>query len=109
MMKLLLPLLWLAAVSVYAAAETGQPRVIEFTASVEYIDVEGGFYALRADHEKSYIPLFLDDIFQQEGLRLRVSAEVKANMMGIHQRGAYIRILTLMPSNCHDVYVVYQE
>jgi hypothetical protein len=79
------------------------PRLLEFTGTVTYIEVEGGFYGIITDQGEKFKPLFLDDLLKQEGLRVRVTAVLRPNMMGFHQWGHYIVPLHIIPSACLDV------
>lgn len=83
--------------------DTSQPALLEFTGKIVYVQLEGGFYAIRADNGKKYVPLNLTDALKDTGLTLQdnlsvqVKAEKQEQMLGIHIWGEYIHILSLTP------------
>jgi hypothetical protein len=103
-MRFFLPLLLLLLMGNAVADNNAPPPLplIEFTAIINYEEIEGGFYTLVSDNGNNYTPLFLPELFRQEGLRVRVTAELRPTMMGFHQRGSYIRLLHIIPSACID-------
>jgi hypothetical protein len=73
------------------SAET-QP--LSFKGTVNYINLEGGFWGIVSDDGRHYDPINLAEEFQQEGLRVQVEAVVK-NCVGIHMWGTIIEITAI--------------
>jgi hypothetical protein len=67
----------------------------EFTGTVVYMDLEGGFYAIDADDGNKYDPLNLPEAFRKEGMRVKVSAQHQTDIMSIHGYGTIIKILAI--------------
>ncbi len=75
------------------AKEKGE--VIEFTGTVSYVDLEGGFFAIVADDGKKYVPANLYEKFSQAGLRVKVKARIRKNVASIHMYGVPIDIVSI--------------
>ncbi|QXD13823.1 hypothetical protein GQ464_010095 [Rhodocaloribacter litoris] len=61
------------------------------TGTILHLDIEGGFYGLVADDGTRYLPLDLDEAFQQNGLRVRFEAE-PAQVLTLQQWGRPVRL-----------------
>ncbi|MCP4698499.1 MAG: hypothetical protein GY862_16855 [Gammaproteobacteria bacterium] len=88
-----------------SAANAGQadkpdPNVFESFGNIVYVPVEGGFYGIVDDAGAKYNPRNLPEVFQQEGLRVRIKAKLLGGMMGFHMWGRYIDIISIVPTNC---------
>lgn len=79
-----------------ATEQTDSTEALTFTGMVRYVGLEGGFYALEADDGTSYDPLNLPDEFKEDGLRVRVEAMPKPEMMSMRQYGTIIEIQTMV-------------
>ena len=78
------------------SASTQAPAdAFEFTGTVIYMDLEGGFYAIDADDGNKYDPLNLPQAFRKEGLRVKVSAQHQTDVMSMHMYGTIIQILKI--------------
>jgi hypothetical protein len=66
-----------------------------FSGTVEYIDLEGGFYGI-IDHDDRYDPLNLPEEFQIEGLRVFVVAKIVDDQVSFHMWGTIIKILFIL-------------
>jgi hypothetical protein len=75
-----------------AAQDSG---LLSFTGTVAYKSLERGFFALDADDGQKYMPINLAKDFAIDGLRVRVSARVRADMAGIHMYGTLIEIVEI--------------
>jgi len=70
-------------------------RVLEFTGTVVWVPLEGGFFAIEDDSGQTYDPINLPREFQQSGLRVRGTALLRMDMASIHMYGKLIEILTI--------------
>lgn len=64
---------------------------VPMTGTILHLDIEGGFYGLVADDGTRYLPLDLDEAFQQNGLRVRFEAE-PAQVLTLQQWGRPVRL-----------------
>ncbi|MHC1745715.1 MAG: hypothetical protein AB9895_01065 [Negativicutes bacterium] len=76
------------------------PEMVNFTGTVNYIDLEGGFWGIVAADGKKYDPLNLPMEFKKEGLRVHVEGVVK-NVIGIHMWGTVIEITVINKEDIH--------
>ena len=69
---------------------------VDITGTVRHFDLEGGFWAIRGDDSVTYDPRNgVPDAFRQEGLRVRLRARRLEGVMGTHQVGPIVEVLTL--------------
>ena len=71
------------------------PDVASGVGTIQFFDLEGGFYGLVADDGARYDPLNLDEAFQQDGLRVRFRARLRTGVMTIRQWGKPVEILEM--------------
>lgn len=64
------------------------------TGTIQYIDLEGGFFGIVADDGAKYLPINLDEAFQKDGMRVRFEAE-PVDVMTIYQWGTPVRLLSI--------------
>ncbi len=69
------------------------------TGTIQYIDLEGGFFGIVADDGAKYLPInldeaFQDEAFQKDGMRVRFEAE-PVDVMTIYQWGTPVRLLSI--------------
>ncbi|MEX2400540.1 MAG: hypothetical protein WD423_07185 [Rhodothermales bacterium] len=69
--------------------------MIEATGTVQYVDVEGGFYGLVADDGSKYDPSGLPDDFQEDGLRVAFTAEPRENVLTSRMWGQVVRLIEI--------------
>jgi hypothetical protein len=62
------------------------------TGTVQYINLEGGFYGIIDEDGNKYDPVNLPDEFKQDGLRVKFSAKILKDQMSIHMWGTLIEI-----------------
>jgi hypothetical protein len=74
---------------------TADPDVIVLTGTIRFFALEGDFFAIRADDGKTYDPINLPPDYQKDGLRVRVRARLRADMLGVHMVGPIIEILSI--------------
>jgi len=84
---LILPFLFLPALRI--------SNLTTFTGTVEYIDLEGGFYGI-VTHDTNYDPLNLPVDFQVEGLRVFVLAKITEDQVSFHMWGTLIEVLYIL-------------
>jgi len=67
---------------------------INVTGTVTHFDLEGGFWAIKGDDGKTYDPVGsgLPTEFQKEGLRVRVEAVPRPDMVSVHMTGTLVEI-----------------
>ena len=71
------------------------PDVLEVTGTVRFFSQEGGFFAIQGDDAKTYDPINLDVKYQKEGLRVRFTARLRPDMVGVRMVGPIIEILQI--------------
>lgn len=69
--------------------------VISGTGTVQYIELEGGFYGIVADDSTRYLPRALEDAFREDGMRVRFRVEVREDVMTAQMWGQPVRILEM--------------
>ena len=74
------------------APPPGRVRMIDFTGTVVFKSIEGGFYAIDGDSGEKYNPINLPKEFQKDGLHVKVSAR-PAEGMSIRMYGHLIEII----------------
>ena len=72
--------------------------IISGVATVQHVELEGGFYGLVADDSTRYNPQNMDSTYHEDGLRVRFRA-VKKDVMTTQMWGQPIEILDMMPLN----------
>ena len=76
-----------------------QKSIIEGTGTINYIDLEGGFYGIISDNSfygfKSLDPINLPVEFQEDGLRVKFKARILWNRVSFHMWGLMVEILEI--------------
>lgn len=63
------------------------------TGTISFIDLEGGFFAIKSDDGAKYDPTgSLDESFQEDGLRVRFSVTPKEGVMTTRQWGTPVDV-----------------
>jgi hypothetical protein len=65
------------------------------TATVRFLSIEGGFYALRGDDSVTYDPTNLAKSFQVDGLRVQSRLTIRNGAVGIHAVGSIVDIVEI--------------
>ena len=65
---------------------------LESSGTVQYVDLEGGFYGIVTDDGHRWDPTNLSDEFKVDGLRVRVRATPATGRMGTHMWGTIVEI-----------------
>lgn len=97
-MRFLLVFLMTITVAIAACAtgnDTTEENVIETTGTVQYVDLEGGFYGLVADDGTRYDPSGLPDEFQEDGLRVEFQAEPREGVVTTRMWGQIVRLIEI--------------
>ena len=79
--------------SAVLAAGCAPNRTVHVTGSVHRMTMEGGFWVIRDEDGATYDPIGgLSPEFQQEGLRVKVDAEIKPDVVSTHMAGTMVQI-----------------
>jgi hypothetical protein len=68
---------------------------LEFTGVVVYIEIEGGFFALRTNAGTTYEPVNLPERFTVNGMKVRVTARSRADLGSYRMVGPIIEIRSI--------------
>ena len=68
------------------------PNLVTFTGTITYQQLEGGFWGIIGKEGEKYNPVNLPADFKKEGLRVRVIALPKKDMVSIRMWGTIIEI-----------------
>jgi hypothetical protein len=72
------------------------PGAIRVNGTVQYYNLEGGFWAVRGDDGVTYDPIAgLSPAFQRENLRVTLVAKIRTDMGSIHMVGPLVEILSI--------------
>lgn len=69
--------------------------MVKARGTVQFIELEGGFYGIVTDDGKKYLPLTLGEPFQQDGLRVAFTARVRNDMASIYMWGTLVEIVEI--------------
>ncbi len=88
---------WIRTILLLLAVTGCAPnRTVHFTGAVHRFTTEGGFWAIRDDDGDTYDPIGgLSSQFQQEGLRVKVVAEIKPDVVSQHMAGTMVQIWSI--------------
>ena len=100
---------FVGAVAIVAAVGCGTPTAADcagftpsssdmicVTGSAHYFGIEGGFWAVGGDDGKTYDPLgALPTAFRHEGLRVRMLAKVRDDLLSFHMAGPIVEIIEI--------------
>ena len=73
--------------------------IVSGVGTVQYVELEGGFYGLVADDSTRYNPQNLAEEYRQDGLRVRFRAVTKDDVMTTQMWGRPIEILDILRLN----------
>jgi hypothetical protein len=79
-------------------SRTGHKQTAEeqaVTATVKYLDLEGGFYGLVTDEGRKLDPVNLPEAFRQDGVRIRARLERLTGRASTHMWGELVRIVSI--------------
>ncbi len=76
-----------------ASDKEKEPERVKATGTVTRVELEGGFWGIKAEGGKSYDPLgSLPKEFRKHGLKVRFEATVDKDAMSFHMWGKIIKI-----------------
>ena len=93
----ILPLVFVVTMACSSPTEPSVPDgAIRINGTVQYFNLEGGFWAIRGDDGVVYDPLNgLARAFQRENTRVTLIARVRNDMGGIHMVGPIVEVLSI--------------
>ena len=63
------------------------------TGTIQYVDLEGGFYGIIGDDGNNYDPVNLANEYEEDGLRIRFSSKILEDQVNIHMWGTLIELI----------------
>lgn len=79
-----------------AVLSCGGNEIVKGTGTIEYLDLEGGFYGIIADDGEHYDPINLPVQFQHDGMRVRFKAEIINNQTSTHMWGTIVEVVWIV-------------
>lgn len=92
---LVVPLAGCPATGPGASGVVQEGDVVSGTGTIRYFDIEGGFFAIRGDDDKTYDPMNLAEEYQRDGQRVRFRAKLRNDMGSFHMVGPIVEILKI--------------
>jgi len=71
------------------------PGTVSGLGTITYLDLEGGFFGLIADEGAKYDLLNLDEVFQQDGLRVRFRVRLRPDVATIRMWGRPAEVVAI--------------
>ena len=65
------------------------------TGTVNFVNLEGGFWAIRGDNNRIYDPTNLPEEFQRENLAVRFTGKLRLDMASIHMTGDILELTSI--------------
>ncbi len=87
-------LLSLGAPAAWAGDKQGAD-ILSGTGTINYINLEGGFYGLTADDGQRYLPKDLAREFKVDGLRVRFQVKILTGVITIYMWGTPVEVLSI--------------
>lgn len=69
--------------------------VIEGRGTVQFVELEGGFYGIVADDGQRYDPTNLDEAYEVDGLRVRFRARERDDLISVRMWGRMVEIISI--------------
>lgn len=73
----------------------GDGDILEGTGTVQYIELEGGFYGIVGDDGRQYDPVDLDEAYKEDGLRVHFRARTVEDMASIRMWGTIVNLVSI--------------
>jgi hypothetical protein len=70
-------------------------KIIKAKGTIEFIELEGGFFGIIADDGSKYKPVNLPDLYKQDGLKVRFEGKFRTDLLGIYMWGKLIEIINI--------------
>ena len=75
-----------------ASCTSTDEDIVYVIGTVEYIDLEGGFYGIIGNDGKHYDPINLGPEFQEDCLRIYFEAKIREDVASTHMWGIPVEI-----------------
>ena len=85
----------LAAAGCSSTQRSGEGDIVEGTGTVQYIEVEGGFYGIVADDGRQFDPRDLDESYKEDGLRVHFRLREVEDVVSIRMWGRIVDIISI--------------
>jgi len=72
-----------------------EKEIVSGTGTVEYINIEGGFYGIIAEDGTHYLPANLNKEFHVDGLRIEFTAETCEDTISFYMWGIPVEIIEI--------------
>lgn len=113
MSGLRIPILALLLATVAAVCISGclgepEPPTVSGAGTVQFIDLEGGFYGIVTDDGIQYLPLNLPEEFSEDGLAIEFTGYLREDVATIQQWGTPLE-LTEISSNGQAMKMISSE
>src|SRR5262245_40073398 len=96
-------LIFSGAMCASPAAPTLPDGAIRVNGTVQYFNLEGGFWAIRGEDGVVYDPMNgLERAFRRENLRVTLVAKVRADMGGSHMAGPIVEVISIRPISSYE-------
>ena len=69
--------------------------VFEFRGTVQFVTLEGGFYAVYADDGRKFMPLKLGAAHKKQGLVVQVKGKILKDLVTYQQHGEVLQIISI--------------
>lgn len=69
---------------------------IKGTGTVQYIDLEGGFYGIVGDNNEKYDPINLSEEFEIDGLQVEYTLKILDDQSSIHMWGTVVEVIKIV-------------
>jgi len=83
------------------SARARRSDLFEIVGTVQYKNIEGGFYAIVGDDGKKFNPINLPKSFRKDGLKVKVTARLKTETVSFRMYGAMIEIVNITTQARH--------
>ena len=80
---------------IFSSCVENEDNLKDITGTVNYIDLEGGFYGITDEEGNKYDPVNLPEEYKEDGTRVRFSAKKLENYTSIHMWGKIIEITNI--------------
>lgn len=97
-----------AAVCISGCLGEPEPPSVSGAGTVQFIDLEGGFYGIVADDGTQYLPLNLPAEFSEDGLAIEFTGYLREDVATIQQWGTPLE-LTEISSNGQAMKMISSE
>jgi inhibitor of cysteine peptidase len=71
--------------------------ILRTKGTVVYVDIEGGFYGIAGEDNTNYDPVYLEDEFREDGLKVEFTAYPVEETASFHMWGRIIEIRSIQP------------